>query len=184
MARINLWTFALPGLAERREDIEPNLDYELEQFASTGGRVRMSRQVRQRFLKFAKSPQSKWRGNFRDLNAAVRRMATLADAGRISTGGVEEEISRLNFNWNRPASSTDDKLIEAVIGEQALLEIDPFDRPQLANVIRICQSSATMAEAGKKLFSVSRSRKANPNDSDRLRKYLTRFGVDWKSLRD
>ena len=29
LARIQLWTFLLPGLAERREDIEPNLDYEL-----------------------------------------------------------------------------------------------------------------------------------------------------------
>ena len=30
--RINLWSFRLPGLAERREDIEPNIEYELEQF--------------------------------------------------------------------------------------------------------------------------------------------------------
>jgi transcriptional regulatory protein RtcR len=33
LARMNLWTFRLPGLTERPEDIEPNLDYELEQFA-------------------------------------------------------------------------------------------------------------------------------------------------------
>jgi transcriptional regulatory protein RtcR len=30
LARINLWTFELPGLAARVEDIEPSLDYELE----------------------------------------------------------------------------------------------------------------------------------------------------------
>ena len=29
LARINLWDFQLPGLADRREDIEPNLEYEL-----------------------------------------------------------------------------------------------------------------------------------------------------------
>ncbi|MCB1034111.1 MAG: sigma 54-interacting transcriptional regulator, partial [Acidobacteria bacterium] len=29
LARIHLWTFHLPGLADRTEDIEPNLDYEL-----------------------------------------------------------------------------------------------------------------------------------------------------------
>jgi transcriptional regulatory protein RtcR len=29
LARINIWTFALPGLKDRPEDIEPNLDYEL-----------------------------------------------------------------------------------------------------------------------------------------------------------
>lgn len=31
LARINLWTFKLPGLRDRIEDIEPNLNYELEQ---------------------------------------------------------------------------------------------------------------------------------------------------------
>ena len=31
LARINLWDFQLPGLADRREDIEPNLEYELKQ---------------------------------------------------------------------------------------------------------------------------------------------------------
>ena len=30
LARINLWTFLLPGLRERPEDIAPNLEYELE----------------------------------------------------------------------------------------------------------------------------------------------------------
>ena len=38
LARINLWTFQLPALRERREDIEPNLDYELEQFAAAPAR--------------------------------------------------------------------------------------------------------------------------------------------------
>lgn len=35
--RLNLWTFQLPGLAERREDIEPNLDCELDRFAEREG---------------------------------------------------------------------------------------------------------------------------------------------------
>jgi transcriptional regulatory protein RtcR len=33
LARINLWTFTLPGLRSRSEDIEPNLQFELDQFA-------------------------------------------------------------------------------------------------------------------------------------------------------
>jgi len=33
LARMNLWTFRLPGLRERTEDIAPNLDYEFDQFA-------------------------------------------------------------------------------------------------------------------------------------------------------
>ena len=30
LARINMWTYHLPGLSERREDIEPNLEHELQ----------------------------------------------------------------------------------------------------------------------------------------------------------
>ena len=85
LARINLWHFALPGLRERPSDIEPNLDYELEQFtAATGRRVTMSAEARKKFLKFATAPEAVWPANFRDLNAAVTRMATLADGGRIT----------------------------------------------------------------------------------------------------
>ena len=37
-----------------------------------------------------------------------------------------------------------------------------------------------MAEAGRKLFAASRARRAVTNDSDRVKKYLARFGLDWK----
>ncbi len=38
LARLALWTFRLPSLAERREDIAPNLDYELAAHAAATGR--------------------------------------------------------------------------------------------------------------------------------------------------
>ena len=38
LARLNLWTFHLPGLVDRREDIERNLDYELRHYAEIEGR--------------------------------------------------------------------------------------------------------------------------------------------------
>src|SRR5215468_10820401 len=100
LARINLWTFSLPGLRNRLEDIEPNLQFELEQFETrTSHHVTFSKQAREKFLQFALSPASSWARNFRDLNAAVVRMATLARGGRISTEIVQEEITRLNASW-------------------------------------------------------------------------------------
>jgi transcriptional regulatory protein RtcR len=36
-----------------------------------------------------------------------------------------------------------------------------------------------MAEAGRKLFNVSRGERSVVNDSDRVRKYLLRFGLSW-----
>ena len=94
LARINLWTFRLPGLSARREDIEPNLDYELEQYtARTGTKVTFNKEARRRFLDFAMSEGAAWRANFRDLNGAVTRMATLAPGNRINVDTVEEEIA-------------------------------------------------------------------------------------------
>ena len=57
---------------------------------STGSHV----EARQRFLSFALDPNNPWSGNFRDLNAMVIRMATLADGGRITLADVNDEIGR------------------------------------------------------------------------------------------
>ncbi|EKA42387.1 RNA repair transcriptional activator RtcR, partial [Pseudomonas aeruginosa] len=82
-ARINLWTFELPGLAGRREDIEPNIDFELERHAREQGRqVRFNLEAKRRYLAFAGSSEARWAGNFRELSASITRMATLADSGR------------------------------------------------------------------------------------------------------
>lgn len=69
LARINLWTFRLPALRDRPEDIEPNLDYELAQFARRAGRtVRFNSEARDAFLRFAIGPLGLWLRNFRDLD--------------------------------------------------------------------------------------------------------------------
>ncbi|CAN0372405.1 unnamed protein product, partial [Ectocarpus sp. 4 AP-2014] len=39
LARINLWAYRLPGLAERRADIEPNLPFELDRIAQEPGNL-------------------------------------------------------------------------------------------------------------------------------------------------
>jgi sigma54-dependent transcription regulator len=39
-------------------------------------------------------------------------------------------------------------------------------------------------EAGRRLFAVARQKKDNPNDADRLRKYLSRFGLSWQMIVD
>jgi len=183
LARINLWTFCLPGLCERIEDIAPNLDYELERFTErTGTRVSFSREAKKHFLAFAQSDQALWTANFRDLSAAVTRMATLAEGGRITTEIAEEEISRLAASWEPGEEISGRKdMLRKILGEKAD-EIDPFDRMQLAGVFEICRQSKSLSEAGRKLFSHSRVKKKIPNDADRLRKYLARFGIQWEDI--
>jgi transcriptional regulatory protein RtcR len=182
-ARLNLWTFALPGLAARREDIAPNLDYELDRFAEREGtRVTFNREARDRYLAFATGPDAQWPGNFRDLAASVTRMATFSPKGRIDLDGVEREIVRLKRGW-APADTGDDDLA-AILSADQIAAIDPFDQVQLAFVVATCRQSRSLSEAGRTLFAASRSRRASSNDADRLRKYLARFDLSWQQIAD
>ncbi len=185
LARINLWTFQLPGLRERPEDIEPNLDYELDQYArKSGQRVTLSKEVREAFLEFARSPAARWSANFRDLNACVTRMATLASGGRITREVLSGEVTRLRVAWSDARDEPDpDATLLALVGPKRLKELDLFDRVQLAGVVRVCRESATLSEAGRKLFAVTRENRRTANDADRLRKYLARFQLDWEEVR-
>ncbi|WDG54020.1 RNA repair transcriptional activator RtcR [Pseudomonas chlororaphis] len=177
-ARINLWTFNLPGLAGRREDIEPNIDFELERHAREQGRlVRFNLEARRRYLAFASSSEAAWLGNFRELSASITRMATLADSGRIDEAQAEEEIERLRYAWGL---SQEQDPLATLLGDT--VELDLFDRLQLQAVVEVCRQADSLSDAGRKLFGVSRQTKAQPNDADRLRKYLARFGLEWKQI--
>jgi transcriptional regulatory protein RtcR len=182
-ARLNLWSFALPALKERREDIEPNLDFELHRFAEReGAKVTFNREARQAYLAFATAPEADWRSNFRDLGASVTRMATLAPSGRINEAIVAEEMDRLRRQWRGTRGNAGEGLLIDLLGEERAAAIDPFDRVQLQEVIRICRGCSTLSVAGRTLFAASRARKTSSNDADRLRKYLARFDLDWESI--
>ncbi|MBU7579456.1 MAG: RNA repair transcriptional activator RtcR [Porphyrobacter sp.] len=181
-ARLNLWTFTLPGLAERREDIEPNLDFELDRFAlREGARVTFNKEARHAYLAFATGPQARWAGNFRDLAASVTRMATLSPGGRIDAESVAAETRRLTRLWSgeRGTGAGD---LAALLGDAQLAQIDPFDRVQLEYVVTVCRRSTSLSEAGRALFAASRRQRASTNDADRLRKYLAKFGIDWAAV--
>lgn len=178
LARINLWTFELPGLAQRREDLPPNLDYETERAGrDVGVQVSWSREARDRYLAFATSPRATWPGNFRDLNASVTRLVTLAEGGRITTALVDDELERLAAQWQPPTTADDG--LDDVLNDR---DVDPFDRAQLSEVVRVCASARSLSDAGRVLFAVSRQQKKSTNDADRLRKYLARFDLTFDAL--
>jgi len=180
LARINLWTFQLPGLRERPEDIAPNLQYELDAYEQDSGRrVTFNKEALDEFLQWAESPSALWKANFRDLNGTVKRLSALAPAARITVDDVRQEIGRLEGQWRpKAAAGSGPNLIPDTVGE-----VDLFDQFQLIGVISVCRKTATLAEAGRELFAYSRTQKASSNDSDRLKKYLARFGLTWESVR-
>lgn len=181
-ARLNLWTFTLPGLADRREDIAPNLDYELDRHAEREGeRVTFNKEARDQYLAFAVSPVARWTGNFRDLAASVTRMATFSPKGRIDTAVVAAELARLQRLWSVTDRTADG--LDALLDAAALARLDPFDRVQLAHVVETCRASRSLSDAGRKLFAASRTKRSSTNDADRLRKYLARFDLAWERIR-
>ncbi len=186
LARIDLWSFELPNLADRMEDLEPNLDFELAAHTKKLGRkVSFNREARQRFLQFAMDPAATWNANFRDFGAAITRLVTLAGNNRISLPLVEEEIRRLQHAWRRLEQSGKNwSSSSALAGASAYSEMDHFDRVQLAEVLRICRTTPTMAAAGRRLFAESRKKKSSRNDSDRLKKYLAKFDLTWAEIKE
>ena len=152
----------------------------------TGAVVRFNAEARTRYLKFAKSAEAKWTGNFRDLSASVTRLATLADGGRIPVELVDAEIQRLHWLWQRGAPTGNDggKIrLDAVLPDGAADALDLFDRMQLEAVIGVCRESDSLSEAGRKLYDRSRTQRTVVNDADRLRKYLLKFGELGKRFR-
>jgi len=181
LARLDLWSFELPGLAQRPEDIEPNLEFELDRFTSEQGRrPSFTRVARTRFLDFAASSRGRWPGNFRDFSGAVTRMATLAPKARITPAVVSAEIQRLDARWV-DAGDVEFPRVREVLGDAA--DLDRFDAAQLEEVLRVCASATTLSEAGRVLFAASRARRRSVNDADRLRKYLAKFDLDFSAVR-
>lgn len=188
-ARINLWTYTLPGLAQRPEDIEPNVDHLIASCSAELGRsVRFNAEAKAQYLRFAQSPQALWSGNFRDLTASVTRLCTLAEGGRVGTALVEAELQRLRWLWQMNRSDADtpeagaDEDLLSVLAPDRLQAMDLFDRLQLAAVLRVCRSARTLSEAGRTLFHQSRTQRSVVNDADRLRKYLHKHGLRWDEV--
>jgi transcriptional regulatory protein RtcR len=184
-ARINLWSYTLPGLSQRPEDLEPNVEHLLSRASVELGRaVRFNAEAKAQYLRFAQSGDALWSGNFRDLAASITRLATLADGGRITPAHVDAELQRLRWMWMRPADAARDPSaidLKSILPAEHFEVLDLFDRLQLGSVLKVCRESRNLSEAGRKLFDHSRTQRTVVNDADRLRKYLQKFGLSWET---
>ena len=100
----------------------------------------------------------------------------------LAIQAARESQRRLKAWWDALETANAQDLLSGILTQQQLDEIDLFDRVQLAQVIEVCRESRSLSDAGRRLFNASRARKASTNDADRLRKYLSRFGIEWKQL--
>jgi transcriptional regulatory protein RtcR len=177
--RIDHWEYQLPCLRDRPEDIEPNIYFEIDKREKA---VNFTGKSLKLFLDFAESPEALWLGNFRDFTRSINRMITISGKKWITDSDVKNEIERLKEKWEKlsPTSKIDN--LDEWISKTIKKSRDPFEMFQLKGVIEVCCQSNSLADAGKKLFSVSSKKLKKPNYSDRLRKYLLKFGLNWDLL--
>lgn len=187
LAHIAVWQFDLPGLAQRPEDIEPNLDFELERAArALRTRISMSRPARKAFLAYAlKAP---WEGNFREFSAMILRLATLATGGRITEADVQFELDQVRHRLHQDQSEMGEMGQALPIHAREIvarfeLALDRIEIVQLEEVLQAIHETKSMAEAGRALFAHSRALKSNPNDTDRVRKFLARHGLTYEQAK-
>lgn len=187
LARIDLWTYQLPSLKERLEDMEPNIDFELDRFSKKAGYlVHFNKAAREKYLAFSQSPEAIWSANFRDLNASITRMGTLADGGRITAENVNDEIARLSLKWQGARAQNHEAQpnpAEELLPRHILETMDYYDIQTLAVVIKACQQSRSMAEAGRLLFDKSRKAKASSNDSHRIKQILAKYQLSFEAIK-
>ncbi|WP_299939588.1 hypothetical protein [uncultured Microbulbifer sp.] len=135
---------------ERGEDLEPNIDFELETSSGKSGYlVKFNKVAREQYPAFCRSPDALRTANFRDLNASITRMGTLADRGHITVAVVEEEIGRPRYKWqSAPDTELNPRaLIEPLLGPDSTEQID-YDEPlKLASLIEVCRSCNSMGES-------------------------------------
>lgn len=185
LSRINLWSFHLPALRERPEDFEPNIDFELQRITAEKGLFAdFLPSAKKKYLDFAVSETAEWPSNFRTLAGSIERMLTYSFQGVIDDAIVEREIDRLSQAWiqDREKSGGGFPLlmrIQKENGFRLLEDLDLFEKIQLEKVLELCRASTSKSEAGRRLFSNSRTKKQSRDDTTRLNKYLKSKGIDW-----
>jgi transcriptional regulatory protein RtcR len=192
LARIDLWSFKLPRLRERKEDIAPNLAYELERFKkSKSMKVKFNKEAKSAYLKFALSDDALWIRNFRDLSASMERMGILSDEGVITEAVVKSEIMRLKALWRgheQKTASSIDWVTNAVCDAGGRLQsISRQDAAVLREVIEICRASKNARTAAITIYSVHENGKSTlsiSNPGARLANYLKRYALTYQNIVD
>lgn len=196
LQRINRWSYRIPGLSERREDIEPNFNYELDLFRNHINRgVVITDEARKLFMDYALAETTRWDGNFRELRNMVTRMGTLANDGEINSADVDREIRRVKTNVTAenktPPSSQniehatlaeEDSYLKSLLGSGYTERLDAISIATLRYVLDVCKTCSSAAEAGRRLYNISRDNKASPNDSDRIVKFLKVYNLKFSQL--
>ena len=184
LARIETWSFTIPPLRDRVDDMPAVLEDELARAGvPRGKKVWMADGAKALFLRFAQSKEAIWPGNLRDFNGAVVRMSTRAATGKITEEIVDQEIKHLGKLWHERANASPAFAALDTLGV-CRSEYDLVDLHTLEAVIAVCKKSRTLSEASRILFNVTLTKKRSKNDASRLKGYLAKFDLDFADIKD
>lgn len=180
LVRLGVWTVRLEPIAARAQDIHATILHEV-QARQKRSPFEIETKALDLYLGFATSDRAPWPGNFPELSGSLERLFSFAAAsGGLDLGVARREVLHLNASWE--AADPSRSRVERVLGLAASRDLDRVDRVALEEVLLVCAATPSMAEAGKLLFAKSRERRSTVNDSDRMKKYLARYGLDWARI--
>ncbi len=205
--RIRTWTFRIPNLASRPDDMDLAIPIMLNQFGKDYGRkVIFSGLPLKNFLCALKVMTLQ--GNFRELRRIIWRMATIAtlENNIINDNIVHAEIQRLEYEQEQndtaapkqkqvpltpktthSSKNLGDKVWEIIKQKYDMSQIDTIDLAQLRCVVEVCAESKNGAEAARKLFNARLKEGSNASNYMELyfkRKTIKQLGINFKEIQN
>ncbi|MCC6465771.1 MAG: sigma 54-interacting transcriptional regulator [Planctomycetes bacterium] len=120
--RINVVTFRLPALRERREDIALLVDHFFKQFAREAGNpaMKMDRGVLRAMMNHA------WPGNVRELENEIKKMVALSDGKKVDVALLSPQLRQIAEEES--LSETGGSLKDLVEGVEKRKILDALER--------------------------------------------------------
>jgi transcriptional regulatory protein RtcR len=187
--RINLWSYRLPPLRERKEELKSELEKQIEENKT----VIFDNKEKQYFLKFALAPETKWLGNWRDFNNILKRIfirSGITQNKKVTKEILDKEITELRITWskhNRTETKTTNDINKNSLnpndykndiyyqrlcdefGKDKVEQIHPAEILQLLAVLRVCKGKKGASKVGEILYPNA------SNKSDKMKKFFEHF---------
>jgi DNA-binding NtrC family response regulator len=138
--RLNVFPIEIPPLRERKEDIQPLLDYFLDKFnKKLGLTVAMDDEVKKKLL------HHEWPGNIRELENLIERLMLLAENNRVTLREIPFEYKNAIDKDNVALADCDKKTFKEYIRHHT----DNVERQMIIKSLE--ESGGNVTQAAKKM---------------------------------
>jgi transcriptional regulatory protein RtcR len=186
---IKFWTFTLPPLRRRLEDMLKLVDFFIDEWSQENNNINVTfeNDAAEAWLEFSTTGDSLWAGNLRELNHSIKKMCYYARSGDdiITLSIVHKEIEELQHSWKIQTGALAGAAVgrlsaskrsvpqgkETVIPQNLLPYLHKADKLALEEIIKLCGRGGSLQDAGRMLYSVASDTKEK-NYSDLARKFL------------